>query len=123
MSSPTGTLLLMTLALGACGSGVDCTLDDPAAIRLVVSDRVSGALLVGISGTVTSASSSRPILCYTSSDREECFGWAASGRVAVQVTREGFVPWDTAGVQVAFTGGACSRPIMRDLVVRLQPTP
>lgn len=115
--------LLMTLALGACESDVLCLQDDPSAFHLVVRDRDSGARLSGVSGTVTNASISRPIVCLSNGGVEECFGWARGNSAAIHVTRPGSLPWDTTGVRVYFTGGACNRPIERDLEVRMQAAP
>lgn len=115
-------VLMVILTLGACQSDVACLTDDPFALHLIVRDRVSGVRLDGISGSVTSGPNTRPLVCFRDTGQEECYGWAAGSRAALHVIRTGSATWDTTGVQVTRVG-ACSRPVLRDLDVRLQPSP
>lgn len=117
------TIVILTLALGACQSDFLCPQDDPPALGLIVRDLATGVRLDGVSGTVTSRSYTRPVMCYTFNGQEACHGWAREGYAAIHLERLGSLPWDTTGVQIAYTGDDCGRPIERDIEVRMQSTP
>ena len=106
--------------LAGCETDPVCLQDDPYALRLIPSDRGTGATIEGISGSVISGPFVRPIQCYRLGGNQECYGWASGSRATVRVERAGYVAWDTTNVPIQHVG-ACNRPVPQDMPVRLVP--
>jgi len=114
--------LTCVASLVGCETNPTCLQDDPYALRLIPTDRVTGVRIEDISGNVISGPFIRPIQCYRHGGIQECYGWASSSRATVRVERAGYLAWDTTNVPIQHVG-ECNRPIPQDMAVRLVPAP
>jgi hypothetical protein len=115
MSATLALLLLGT----ACGEDVYCLQGSYPAVLAQVTSAADGSPLLGALGVVREGGyrdSLSPL-----GDGQYAAAYDRGGVYAVHIEREGYAPWDTTGITVSETGGACSTVETEQVEARLGP--
>jgi hypothetical protein len=110
-----GSLLLGT----GCDEGVTCPSWSFPAVSALVTSATDGSLLLGALGEVRDGEYRDSLLAL--GDGHYAAAYDRGGTYAVHIEREGYAAWDTTGVSVSETGGACSTVETEHVEARLVP--
>jgi hypothetical protein len=111
-----GSLLLGT----GCDEGVTCPLGSFPAVSARVASRTDGSLLLGAQGEVRDGEYRDSLLAL--GDGQYAAAYDRGGTYTVHIERQGYQAWDTTGISVSETGGACSTVETEHVEARLIPT-
>jgi hypothetical protein len=111
-----GSLLLGT----GCDDGVTCPAWSFAAVSAHVTSAPDGSPLLGALGEVRDGEYRDSL--FASGDGYYVAAYDRGGTYAVHIEREGYGTWDTTGVNVSESGGACSTVETEHVAARLVPT-
>ncbi len=110
-----GFLLLGT----GCNEGVTCPAWSFPAVSAHVTSATDGSSLLGALGEVREGEYRDSL--FANGDGHYVAAYDRGGMYAVHIEREGYAAWDTAGVSVSETGGACSTVETEHVNARLVP--
>jgi len=115
MSVTLGALLLGT----GCEEAVTCPLGSYPAVSAHVTSAADGSPLLEALGEVRDGGYRDSLLAL--GDGHYAAAYERGGTYAVHIEREGYAAWDTTGVSVSETGGACSTVETEFVPARLMP--
>jgi hypothetical protein len=114
-------VILGSLLLGTgCDEGVTCPAWSFPAVSAHVTSATDGSPLLGALGEVRDGEYRDSL--FSSGDGHYVAAYDRGGMYAVHIDREGYSAWDTTGVSVSETGGACSTVETVQVEARLAPT-
>jgi hypothetical protein len=113
---------LGSLLLGsACSEGATCPAWSFPAVSARVRSDADGAPLLGALGEVREGTYRDGLQSF--GDGQYVAAYDRGGTYAVHIEAPGFISWDTVGINVEETGGACSTVTTEDISARLSPAP
>ena len=113
------TLGCLLLTMG-CNEGVTCPAWSFPAVSAHVVSATDGSSLLGAMGEVREGEYRDSL--FANGDGYYVAAYDRGGTYSVHIKREGYAAWDTAGVSVSETGGACSTVETEHVNARLVPT-
>jgi hypothetical protein len=115
------TASALAVFVAGCSDSVGCLQGSFPAINAHVTSAARGAPLVAALGEVREGSYRDSLVGF--GDGTYVAAYDRGGIYDVHVEHADFASWDTTGVRVEETGGACSMVLTQDIQARLQPSP
>jgi hypothetical protein len=122
MARNVGYVVLLALPLGTgCADDVTCPAWSFPAVLVRLESATSAAPIIGAVGEVREGGYSDSL--FDAQDGSYTAAYDRAGTYTVRLERQGYSPWDTAGVTVRRVGGSCPTVETEILEVRLVPAP
>ena len=116
--------LCLSVGLSACSNDNLCTAEDHPSLILSARSAADNGALSGLSGTVVSGGEVLPVGCGVEQGGDVCRVFARGSTADIHLELDGYLPWDTTGVQLHWRGDAgCRTPVLKSIEARMIPLP